>query len=180
MSFLSYSKNFQGVIDIFMNDSERYLPFTQLMASIMSGKSGLTVPQREMIALHVSNLNDCHYCSGSHKAVLSELGIDETTIGTVNTGTGADPQMQPVLDFSTKLTRQPGEVTQSDVDTLRNVGWSEQSVEDIINIVSLFAYLNRLVDGFGIQGSAEGFAKGGSMIAAHGYSPVVQMLEKSN
>ena len=85
--------------------------------------------------------------------------------------------MGPVLAFATKLTQNPGAVAQADVDTLRNAGWSDQTVEDVINIVSLFGFLNRLVDGFGIKRSVEGFAQASGMIARHGYGPIVQMVQ---
>lgn len=178
MSFFSYSTDYKGVVDVLMHDVGRYLPFSQLMAKIMSGESELSAPQREMIALHVSALNDCHYCVGSHRAVLASLGVDHSTIAAVEAGAVADEQMQPVLVFAAKLTQHPGEITRNDVDTLCKAGWSERAVEDIINVVSLFSFLNRLVDGFGIKGSTKGFSQAGEMIAEHGYEPVVQMLEQ--
>lgn len=180
MSFLSYSTNFKGVVDIFTRDPSRYLPFTQLLAATMNGKSELSTPQREMIALHVSKLNDCHYCVGSHKAVLAGLGVDEATISAAEVGAVSDPQINAVLTFAAKLTRNPGAVVQTDVDAVRQAGWSDQTVEDIVGVVSLFGFLNRLVDGFGVKGTAEGFAQAGGMIAEHGYTPVVQMIQEKS
>ncbi len=171
MSFLSYSSGFQGIVDVFMRDPRRYLPFAQLMAGIMDDEeSALSKPQRETIARHVSKLNNCHYCVGSHEAVLANLAADEDAI--------ADTKMAPVLAFATKLTQDPGAVTQTDINAMRDAGWSDQAVEDVINIVSLFSYLNRLADGFGIKGSAEVFAQAGGMIAQHGYGPVVRMIQE--
>lgn len=128
MSLLSYSTSYQGVVDIFMRDPERYLPFVQLLAGIMSGKSELSKSQREMIALYVSTINDCHYCAGSHRAVLAGLGVDEATISMVETGSMTDTQMAPVMAFAAKLTQNPGAVAQADVDALRNANWSDLSV----------------------------------------------------
>ncbi len=178
MSFFSYSTDYKGVVDVLMHDVDRYLPFSQLMARIMSAESELSAPQREMIALRVSALNDCHYCVGSHKAVLASLAVDHSTIAAVEAGAVADDQLQAVLVFAAKLTQHPGEITRNDVDALCKAGWSERAVEDIINVVSLFSFLNRLVDGFGIKGSTKGFSQAGAMIAEHGYEPVVQMLEQ--
>jgi uncharacterized peroxidase-related enzyme len=160
-----------------MRDPGRYLPFTKLLAGIMNGPSELSTPEREMIALYVSKLNECHYCIGSHRAVLTALSIDDKIISAVETGSMADARMDPVLAFAAKLTQSPGAVAQVDVDAVRKAGWSDQTVEDVICVVSLFGFLNRLADGFGIQGSAEGFAQGGGMIAQHGYGPVAQMVQ---
>ena len=176
MSFLSYSTDYQGVVDVFMRDPGRYLPFADLLAGVMSGASELSRPEREMIALHVSRLNDCEYCVGSHRAVLGGHGVDGVTIAAAEAGSLAEGRMAPVLVFAARLTRSPGAVTQADIDALRDAGWSDQAVEDVINVVALFSFLNRLADGFGIKGSAEGFAQAGGMIAEHGYAPVAQML----
>jgi len=60
---------------------------------------------------------------------------------------------------------------------MQTAGWSDQSIEDVIKVVALFSFLNRLVDGLGIQGNAQVFAQAGAMIAEHGYDPVVQMVQ---
>jgi uncharacterized peroxidase-related enzyme len=177
MSFLEYSRNFKGVVDVFMHDPSGYLPFAQLMAAIMSGTNELSKPQCEMIALRVSALNHCHYCVGSHRAVLANMGVDAATISSAESGHSVDAILQALLDFAAKLATSPGQIAQSDVDAVRQSGWSDQSVEDVIRVVSLFSFLNRLVDGLGIKGNAEGFAQAGGMIAEHGYHPVVQMLQ---
>ncbi|MDQ7017885.1 MAG: peroxidase-related enzyme [Robiginitomaculum sp.] len=177
MSFLGHTVNFQGVVDIFMHDPAGYLPFTQLMAEIMSGESTLHVPQREMIALYVSTLNNCHYCCGSHRAVLANLQIDDAVIAAVEAGKSADASTQAALDFAKKLTRSPGAVAKNDIENMQKAGWSDQGIEDVIKVVSLFSFLNRLVDGMGIYGNAQVFAQAGTMIAEHGYYPVVQMVQ---
>ena len=176
MSYLNYSTDFKGVVDIFMHNPARYLPFTQLLTEVMNGESELTKPQREMIALHVSKLNDCHYCVGSHRAVLKELGADDATVTAAETGTTENLPMSLVLTLAGKLTRTPGGITQRDIDTVRNAGWSDQTIEDIIAIVSVFSFLNRLVDGFGVRGTNAGYTQGGAMIASHGYGPIIKMI----
>ena len=57
MTFLNYSKNFKGVADVFLHNPERYLPFTQLLDAVMSGKSELSHAHKEMIATYSSYLN---------------------------------------------------------------------------------------------------------------------------
>lgn len=69
-------------------------------------------------------------------------------------------------------------MAQADVDHVRDAGWSDQTVEDVIGVVLLFSAVNRLVDGVGIRGSAEMFAQDGEMISQNGYGPLAQMLRK--
>lgn len=178
MTYLSHSKDFQGVPDIFLSDPKRYHPFMQLLETLMNGPSDLTRPEREMIALLVSSLNDCHYCVGSHQAVLRAQGIDDDLIDGLASGSGegAGDKLRAALEFARKLTLTPGEIGQGDIDAMREAGWSDQTIEDVMGVASAFAFLNRLVDGYGIRGSENGFKQSGAMVAEHGYGPLVQMV----
>ena len=70
---------------------------------------------------------------------------------------------------------------QSDVDAVTSAGWSEQAVEDAINVAALFNYVNRLVDAFGIEGNDAYFKHVGQMLAGKGYAPLVKsVLDKAS
>lgn len=56
-----------------------------------------------------------------------------------------------MLDFAIKLTRTPAEMTKGDVDALREVGFDDAAVHDVVQVVALFNYYNRLADGLGID-----------------------------
>ncbi len=180
MSFLNYSKNFQGVGDIFMRDPQRYLPFVQFLDNIMSKESQLSKAQKEMLVLYSSHLNGCHYCVGSHSRVLSGLNTDEKFVRSLEKGStdAIDDKLLAIFKLAKKLTLEPGSINSADIDAVRSAGWSEQAIEDAICVVSTFAFLNRLVDGFGIAGSAEHFQQVGGMIAQHGYPALVNMLQQ--
>ena len=178
MTYLSHSKDFQGAPDIFLSDPKRYHPFMQLLETLMNGPSDLTRPEREFIALHVSMLNDCHYCVGSHQAVLRAQGGDADLIEGLASGrmAGAGDKLRAALEFAGKLNETPGDISQSNIDAMRGAGWSDQAIEDVIGVASAFAFLNRLVDGYGVRGSEAGFRQSGAMVAEHGYGPLVQMV----
>jgi len=178
MSYLSYSKNFQGVIDIFLRDTTRYLPFVELLNHVMSAESELSKAEKEMIALYSSRLNGCHYCVDSHASVLTNHQVEKNLIDSLSNGStkGLDDKLREILKFTHKLTLEPGEVNESDLEAVRLAGWSDQAIEDTICVVSIFAFLNRLVDGFGIAGSQNHFQQVGEMVAQQGYEPLVKMM----
>lgn len=180
MSFLTYSRNFQGVGDIFMRDPARYLPFAQLLDNVMSAESELSKAQREMIALYASRLNNCHYCVDSHSCVLAALEADEDLVASLaNRATEPlDDNLLAVFTFVRKLTLEPGNISKADIDAVRSAGWSDQTIEDTICVVSTFAFLNRLVDGFGLVGSEDHFQQVGGMVSQKGYQPLVNMLQQ--
>lgn len=55
-----------------------------------------------------------------------------------------------MLAYVEKLTRTPGEMEQSDVETLRSAGFSDRDILDICTVVSYYAYVNRIADGLGV------------------------------
>jgi uncharacterized peroxidase-related enzyme len=56
----------------------RYLGWLAHYEDVMRGESGLSPLEREMIALVVSDLNDCNYCLTSHGAYLRVMSSDPT------------------------------------------------------------------------------------------------------
>lgn len=180
MSLLSYSKEFQGVADIFMRDPERYLSFVQLLDNVMSRKSELSKTQKEMIALYSSHLNGCHYCVDSHSCVLTNLKTDEDLVRSLANGMteSLDKKLLTLFKFVNKLTLEPANISNTDLEAMRARGWLDQTIEDTICIVSTFAFLNRLVDGFGLVGRKEHFLQVGSMVATQGYKPLIKMIQQ--
>ena len=56
-----------------------------------------------------------------------------------------------MLDFAVKLTRTPGEMAETDLDRLRELGFDDAAITDIVQVTALFAYYNRLADGLGVK-----------------------------
>ena len=56
-----------------------------------------------------------------------------------------------MLDYAHKLTREPKSVTAQDVDALKAEGFSDEDVLAIVEVVSYYAYVNRIADGLGVQ-----------------------------
>ena len=181
MTYLSQAKDFQGVAEVFLRDPERYAPLLQFIENVMTRDSEFTVAEREMIATHVSKLNDCAFCLGAHSWTLAAMDIDLATVRAIEDGAHegeVDDRLLPVLAFAGKLTRTPGAVGQGDIDGLRAAGWSDQAIEDAINVASLFNYMNRLVDAFGIEGNEDYFRQIGRTLATRGYAPLVESALK--
>lgn len=56
-----------------------------------------------------------------------------------------------MLGFAIKLTVQPGEMVEADLDPLRDAGFSDRDILDIVEVTSYYAYANRVADGLGLQ-----------------------------
>lgn len=60
-----------------------------------------------------------------------------------------------MLDFAVKLTLTPSQMTERDIAKLRDLGFDDTAIHDIVQITGLFAYYNRLADGLGIDPEPE-------------------------
>ncbi len=62
-----------------------------------------------------------------------------------------DEPTRALLAYAEKLTRAPQEMTQEDMNTLRNHGHSEQAIHDAAQVISYFNYINRIADALGVD-----------------------------
>jgi uncharacterized peroxidase-related enzyme len=119
---------------------------------LMKGDSGLTKAEREMIAVVVSVTNDCAYCIAAHSAALRKLTKDPAlsdTIAADHRSAAIPERMRAALDYAVKLTRDPTQMTQEDVQALRDAGWTDEDVMDIAEVTGMFNMSNRMASGLG-------------------------------
>jgi uncharacterized peroxidase-related enzyme len=60
------------------------------------------------------------------------------------------PEDRAILDYVSKLTLTPAEMTREDVATLREHGFEDKAILQIVLIASFFAYYNRVADAVGL------------------------------
>ncbi|MEM7759389.1 MAG: peroxidase-related enzyme [Cyanobacteria bacterium P01_A01_bin.40] len=168
----------QNVLEIFQQNISRYSPFAQFVQNVMRGESAFTAGERELIAAYVSGLNSCDYCYGSHQAIAADLNVDPQLLEAILKDIATAPieeRLRPVFSLVQKLTLTPSKITQDDIDKVLKAGWDEQAVEDAIAVCSLFNFMNRLVNGFGLeQPDQEQLAGMAKMVNSQGYQAIVQ------
>ncbi|VAV87913.1 hypothetical protein MNBD_ALPHA06-1323 [hydrothermal vent metagenome] len=116
--------------------------------------SDLSLAERELIAAFVSGLNACDFCFGAHKLMARAFGVSETLIeDMVKDEQSADlqPKLKPLFGFLRKLTLSPAKITGLDSKAVFDAGWSEEALYDATLICALFSFMNRVLDGAGIQ-----------------------------
>ena len=67
------------------------------------------------------------------------------------TRAGLDPQTRGMLDFASKLTRNPSSMEEADVKTLRGLGLSDEQILSVVLITCVFNFMTRLADGLGVE-----------------------------
>jgi alkylhydroperoxidase family enzyme len=56
-----------------------------------------------------------------------------------------------MLDYAVKLTREPWTMVETDVQALRDLGFSDSAILDVNQVAGYYAYVNRLADGLGVS-----------------------------
>jgi uncharacterized peroxidase-related enzyme len=62
--------------------------------------------------------------------------------------TGAEYAM---LEYAEKLTLTPSNMCEADVQKLRDAGWTDRDILDIVHVCAYFNFRVRVVDGFGLE-----------------------------
>lgn len=129
---------------------EKLNAFTGLYNELMLADSGLTKLEREMIAVVVSSINRCFYCLTAHGAAVRELSgdpiIGEQLVMNYRTAE-LDARQRAMLDFTALLTSASYTVEEAHRQSLRDVGFSDRDIWDIINVAAFFNMTNRVASG---------------------------------
>ena len=62
-----------------------------------------------------------------------------------------DDETLAIVEFVEKLTLEPSEMIEDDVEKLRQVDLKDEQILSVVLITSMFAFMNRLADGLGVE-----------------------------
>jgi len=129
---------------------EKLNAFTGLYNELMLADSGLTKLEREMIAVVVSSINRCFYCLTAHGAAVRELSgnpiLGEQLVMNYRTAE-LDARQRAMLDCTALLTGASYTIEEAHRQSLRDVGFSDRDIWDIINVAAFFNMTNRVASG---------------------------------
>ncbi len=167
------------LLDVFRAFPETSKPLIEFHEVLLRGPSPFTEGERELIAAYVSALNECRYCRGVHTATTERLGTAQGAVAALVDDIDAAPidrRMKPVLRYARKLTQSPGSATQTDAEAVFEEGWDETALYHAIAVTALFNFMNRLVEGLGIELDPAYVRPAAERLADRGYLPLIAML----
>lgn len=116
---------------------EAYLGFSDALSN------GVIPAQlREQIALAVSEANNCRYCLAAHSAVGKMVGLSDEEIQDSRQGTAVDGKTEAALRFSRQLVEKLGWVNDGDVGHLRDAGYGDEEIAEIVAHVARNIFTN--------------------------------------
>ncbi len=134
-------------------DPEAMRLHLDLYVHLMFGKSALSRAQREMIAVAVSQANRCAYCATHHGEALLAHVHDRAFLENLKKdfeSSSLTCKDRVMLQYAVKLTKNPGEVAESDIQSLRQASFNDEDILRINLITSYFNFANRIVSGLGV------------------------------
>lgn len=179
MPFLKSLSEKASLLDVFQAHPGTSRPLLEYHEVLLRGDSPLTVAQRELIAAYVSGLNACRYCHGIHSRVAVAFGVDEELLEQLIDDVDAsavEEEMKPLLRLARKLTVTPSRMTPADAEAVFAVGWNDRALHDAVSVCALFNFMNRLVDGLGIEEDEEYFDLSADRLHRNGYGLLARSL----
>lgn len=143
-------------------DPVKLRQFSEVYNHLMMEDCGLSKLERELIAVAVSARNRCHYCLVSHGQAVRELSGDpmlgEAMVMNYRVADLTDAQ-RVMLDFCVRLTDSPEAIEEADRQALREAGYDDRTIWDIVATASFYAMSNRLAIGTGMKANPEYHAR---------------------
>ena len=92
---------------------------------------------------------------GSHAAALRAQGASQELVDAVGRGdlknAKLDEKERSLLEFVKVLTLTPAETKDEHVQAMRKAGWTDEQIFEAALEASMFAFLNRMADAYGLD-----------------------------
>ncbi len=114
-----------------------YLGFSQSLST------GTLSPRlREQLALVVGETNGCQYCVAAHTALGQGAGLTEGETCDARRAVAADDKERAALEFARTIVIERGNVSDDDVDAVRQAGYTDGEIGEIVANVALNLFTN--------------------------------------
>lgn len=109
----------------------------------------LSAATRERIALAVANINGCDYCNSAHTYLGKNLAkLDEVELAANRAGHSTDAKASAAVEFAVNIVNHKGQVNDLDVKAVRNAGYSDAELLEIVAHVALNTLTNYINEVF--------------------------------
>ena len=92
-------------------------------------------------------------CGADHRRSLVAASVTASIAAIAALGFGDEDER--MLAYVVALTLDPASMRSSHVEALRDVGYTELEIHDVVMVVACFSFMNRLADGTGVMLKSE-------------------------
>lgn len=96
----------------------------------------------EKIAVAIANENRCEYCLAAHTLLGQQAGAGADEMAEAQAGRSDDPATAAALAFALQMVRSRAQVDDAQVNALRDVGFNDEEIVEIVAHVALNVFTN--------------------------------------
>jgi len=148
MPHINVDKNLPGIRSLMAFSPETAEPMGELANLLLRTNEGLSMAEREMIAAHVSYLNDCFYCHQSHGAIaVCYLDGDESLVDHVKKDyeqADISEKLKSLLSIASGVQKGGKYVTEDQIEKAKNLGATDKDIHDTVLIAAMFCMFNHM------------------------------------
>jgi len=104
----------------------------------------LDAATRERIALTLAQKNECEYCLSAHTAIGRKAGLNAAEIEANRAGSSQDVKAAVAVKFARALSEHKGAVTNAELQAMRDAGFSDAHIVEVITHVGMNVLTNIL------------------------------------
>lgn len=176
MAHIQLPGGLPGIVGPLAFSPETAKPLLELAEVLLRAPNTLTPAEREMIAAHVSYLNECDFCQLSHSAAAAaHLNGNYDLVEQIKVNperAAVSDKLKALLQIAGKVQQGGKQVTAADIARARERGAADKEIHDTVLIAAAFCMYNRYVDGLGTwqPREREAYREMGEQLAHQGYT----------
>ena len=139
----AFSKNIGFTPTMMSTFAQSPIAFNSWATLLGSMSKALDVKTRDSIGLVVSEVNGCNYCLTVHSFTakhMAQLPDDEIILA--RKGRANDTKREAAVQFARKVIETRGKVADADLKAVRDAGYTDANVMEIIALVAMYSLTN--------------------------------------
>ena len=139
----AFTKNIGFTPNMMATFAQSPIAFNAWATLIGSLSKALDVKTRDSIGLAVSEVNGCNYCLTVHSFTaehMAKLPADEIILA--RKGHASDPKRDAAVQFARKVIETRGNVSDADLKAVRDTGYTDANVMEIVALVAQYSMTN--------------------------------------
>ncbi|SAK94312.1 peroxidase-like protein [Caballeronia glebae] len=139
----AFAKNIGFTPNMMAAFAKSPIAFNAWATLLGSLSKALDVKTRDSIGLAVSEVNGCNYCLSVHSFTanhMARLSADEIILA--RKGHATDERRDAAVQFARKVIETRGRIADADVKAIRDAGYTDANVMEVIALVAMYSMTN--------------------------------------
>jgi uncharacterized peroxidase-related enzyme len=138
-----FTKNIGFTPNMMATFAQSPIAFNAWAALLGSLSKALDVKTRDSIGLAVSEVNGCNYCLTVHSFTAEHMAkLPAEDVILARKGHAREAKRDAAVQFARKIIESRGHVTDSDLQAVRDAGYTDANIMEIVALVAMYSLTN--------------------------------------